>query len=99
MPPLAAAETKLLFASGASNAKLLQSSRATDRIKTVRQLVSHVVVGRTSLEISVRQAGLREMPKAAEASTYSISVPVQLKRGNHATRLVVRDATTQAKVA
>jgi site-specific DNA recombinase len=97
VPPLGATETKALFASASSSALVLEGSHATDRIRMVRELVSHVVVGKTSLEIGVRDSGLRDVQTAQER-IFSITFAAQLKRGNHATRLVVRDATTEAKV-
>jgi site-specific DNA recombinase len=97
VPSPGATETRALFVSAASRARLLEGSHAADRIRTVRELVSHVVVGKTSLEIGVRESGLREIQPSAQERVFSITFAAQLKRGNHATRLVVRGATTEAK--
>jgi DNA invertase Pin-like site-specific DNA recombinase len=97
VPSLGATETRALFVSAASRARLLEGSHAADRIRTVRELVSHVVVGKMSLEIGVRESGLRDV-QTPQARVFAITFAAQLKRGNHATRLVVRGATTEARV-
>jgi hypothetical protein len=99
VPQLNAADTRGLFESAAKRAALLSTGCATDRIRTVNALVARVVVGLSALEIDLRVAGL-PTPKATDASRiHCISVPVQLRLGNHAKRLVVRDQRTEAKVA
>ena len=97
-PKLGAAETRALFEAAAKSAEVLATGRATDRVRTVNQWVAYVTVGATSLEIGVREAALQTTPPTDEPRVHPISVPVQLKRGNHAMRLVVRDQTTEAKV-
>jgi hypothetical protein len=95
---MSAGETGALFATGARYADLLQRGRNAERLRIVNQLVATVVVAPTSLEIRVCEAALRAVAKTKETRVHSIWVPVQLKRGNHAMRLVVRDQATEAKV-
>jgi site-specific DNA recombinase len=56
------------------------------------------VVGPSALEIGVNVAGLSMRPSSDESRVQAIVVPVQLRQGNHAKRLVVRDQRTEAKV-
>jgi hypothetical protein len=90
-------DTRGLFESAAKSAALLSTGCATDRIRTINALVARVVVGLSAIEIGVSVAGLRTTASADEARVHSIAVPVQLRLGNHAKRLVVRDHRTEAK--
>jgi site-specific DNA recombinase len=98
VPPLNAADTKALFASAVKAVEDLKSGRAADRIRVLNRLVAQVKVHETSIEIGVREAGLHEAASASEERVHWFSVPAQLKRGNHAMRLVLRDQATEAKV-
>lgn len=98
VPPLNAAETKALFASAGKAIEALRSGQAVDRIRVVKKLVSVVKVHETSIEIGVREAALHHVAVAAEEHVHWFSVPAQLKRGNHAMRLVLRSQETEAKV-
>ena len=98
VPQLNAADTKGLFESAARSASLLSTGHAAERIRTINALVARVVVGLSALEIDVRVAGLRTTQATDEPRVHSIAVPVQLKHGNHAMRLVVRDQSTEAQL-
>jgi hypothetical protein len=99
VPALNVADTKALFASAAKAVEDLKQGRATDRIRVVNKLVAQIKVHETSIEIGVREAGLHAASSAAEERIHWFSVPAQLKRGNHAMRLVLRDRATEAKVS
>jgi hypothetical protein len=99
VPTLSASKTKAAFAFAAKAAQALDAGRVSDRIKVVNQLLAHVVVTPGHLEIAVRQAALIGMPNNADERPHVISVPVRLKQGNHAMRLVVRNRSTEAKTA
>ena len=96
-PQLNAADTKALFASAAQATESLQGRSATDRLGAMNKLISQVKVHGTSLEIGIREAALRGAPSAGDARVHWISVPAQLKRGNHAMRLVLRDQSTELR--
>ena len=96
VPTLSASETKAAFAFAAKAAETLRGGRVSDRIKVVKQLLAHVVVTPSQLEIAVRQAPLHGTPNN-EDERHVISVPVRLKQGNNAMRLVVRNRSTEAK--
>jgi hypothetical protein len=64
----------------------------------VGKLVAYVAIHDASLEIGVRASALSAAPSAEENRVHCISVPAQLKRGNHAMQLVVRDQATEARV-
>jgi site-specific DNA recombinase len=98
VPQLNAVDTTRLFASAAQSAAVLSTGHSADRIRTINALVAHVVVGPSALEIGVRVAGLRMRPSTDESRVQAIVVPAQLRQGNHAKRLVVRDQQTEAKV-
>jgi site-specific DNA recombinase len=98
VPQLNAVDTTRLFASAAQSAAVLSTGHSADRIRTINALVAHVMVGPSALEIGVRVAGLRKRPSSDESRVQAIVVPVQLRQGNHAKRLVVRDQQTEAKV-
>lgn len=98
VPPLNAAETKALFASADNAIDALRSGQAADRIRVMKKLVSAVKVHETSIEIGVREAALHQASDPSQESVYWFAVPAQLKRGNHAMRLVLRGQETEAKV-
>ena len=97
VPTLSASETKAAFALAAKAAQMLMAGRASDRIQVVNQLLAHVVVTPSHLGIAVRHAALQRTPSNEDDSLHVISVPVRLKQGNHAMRLVVRDQSIEAK--
>lgn len=98
VPALNASETKAAFALAAKAAQTLEAGTTTDRIKVVNLLLANVVVTPSRLEIAVREAALRGLPSKADQRHHVIPVPVRLKKGNHAMRLVVRDQSIEVKV-
>ena len=86
VPQLNAADTRGLFESAAKSAAVLSTGHTADRIRTINALVARVVVGLSALEIGVSVAGLRTTQSTDELRVHSISVPVQLRHGNHAMR-------------
>ena len=97
VPTLGASQTKAAFAFAAKAAQTLDAGQVSDRIKLVNQLLAHIVVTPSHLEIVVRQAVLSGTPNNADVRLHVITVPVRLKQGNHTMRLVVRDRSTEAK--
>jgi site-specific DNA recombinase len=97
-PSLSAADTKALLASAAKDAKTLSVGSSTDRVRVLKRLVAQVKVQEGSIEIGVRTAALGTASAVEDARVHWFTVPVQVKRGNHAMRLVLRDQTAEAKV-
>lgn len=97
-PALSASETKAVFGAAARAAQTLEAGRAADRIKVVNQLLARVVVSANGLQVVVREAALTGKSTLEDERVLVVSVPVQLKQGNHAIRLVVRDQIKEAKV-
>ena len=97
VPSLNAVDTRALFESAAKRAAVLSTGHAADRIRTINALVARVVVGLSALEIDLRVAGLRTTQSTDASRVHSIAVPVQLRHGNHAMRLVVRDQSYRAQ--
>ena len=97
VPTLSASETRAAFALAAKAAETLDSGRVSEQIKVVNQLLAHVVVTPSHLGIAVHQAALNGKPNNDDEHPHVISVPVRLKQGNHAMRLVVRNQSTEDK--
>jgi hypothetical protein len=95
VPQLNTVDTRGLFESAARSAAGLSTGHAAQRIRTINALVARVVVGLSALEIGVRVAGLWKTASTDASCIHSIAVPVQLRSGNHAMRLVVRDQSTE----
>jgi hypothetical protein len=89
VPQLSAEATSRVLQSATANAGLLAAGSTVDRIRLVKQLVARVTVHKASLEIGVHEAALYNTPPSHEPRTHAITVPVQLKRGGLAMRLIV----------
>ena len=98
VPTLSTSGTKSVFGAAARSAQTLGAGRAADRIKVLNQLLARVVVTANGLRVVVREAALTGTSTPADEGILVISVPVQLKQGNHAMRLVVRDQIEEAKM-
>jgi site-specific DNA recombinase len=96
VPHLNATQTSSLFESATQTAGVLSTGRSADRIRALNALVAHVTVGQCELEIGVSLAGLQGTASTDEPRFHAIVVPVQLRLGNHAMRLVVRDQSTES---
>jgi site-specific DNA recombinase len=96
VPQPSATDTKRLFEAATQNAGVLSTGRSADRIRALNALVAHVTVGQCELEIGVSLAGLQGTTSTDEPRVHAIVVPVQLRLGNHAMRLVVRDQSTES---
>jgi site-specific DNA recombinase len=96
MPPLSAADTKALFASAAKAVESLRSGRSSDRVNVLNRLVAQFKVLDASIEIGIREAAL--CANAEASGVHWFSVPAELKRGNHAMRLVLREQAIESNV-
>lgn len=93
LPMLDAGMTQAVRASASRNAGLLAEGSTQDRIRTVKQLVAKVAVTESTLEISLRASALCNTPMGAEEQVHTITLPVRLKRGGLAMRLIVGEQT------
>lgn len=89
--------TKAAFATAARTAQALDEGCASERIRAIKQLLTRVVVTPRRLELVVREAALCGTSAKGELRHHVISLGVQLMKGDHATRLVVRDQNTETK--
>ena len=99
LPQLTAGESRRVLEAAAASAGQLTGTSAVDRIRVLQRLVSRVTVSESSLEIDVHEAALCNLQPAQEPRVHTITVPVRLKRGGLAMRLVVGGQANEMAIA